>query len=80
MTVSHTHPIKNAPLETHIEELSKNCGQDLKFHLVFVIPPEIFQSFTKQPYHSTTNHVIEYENLSEPVKKVEQYALELPLV
>jgi len=57
MTVLDSHPIKNAPLKEHIEELT-NKNQHLQFNLVFVVPPEIFQNFTKQPYLSRDNKAI----------------------
>jgi len=46
MTVSLTHATKSAFLDQHIEDLTRNSNvKNLQFHLVFVIPPEIFESF-----------------------------------
>jgi len=81
VTVSETHEIKNSLLKNHIEVLKKITeeGKQLQFNLVFVVPPDIFRAFKKQPYHSVDNKVIKSEDLKLPVKAVEQYVLEVPL-
>ena len=72
MTVSHSHPTKSNGYK-RVAQYMNTVPQQF-FDLYFVVPPDVFTTFGKQPFHTKKKTVVKH-----PPNNVVQYALKLPL-
>ena len=74
VTISPHHPVKQKPLQKILEKLPAKE----KILLYFVVPEDIFETFTFQNYHNEQGHVS--QKVPDPIKMVEQWVLGVPLM
>ncbi|EFJ44681.1 hypothetical protein VOLCADRAFT_94986 [Volvox carteri f. nagariensis] len=72
VTVSANHHISALGLQAAVQKLSRDL-QGLKCELCFAVPPDLFESFTEQPFE-------EAETMAVDAVGMEQFAVQIPLV